>query len=612
VGILSRAIEGYARGINPKYAAQQDAYEQRDALQKIIEELGPAQAHHPLYLANAMVASGNPALVAKGTEMMAGYHTGKTGNIKEFEYGLTLPQEQMDNLRAATGKGYKFSATKDVVVNGRPMLSVTMVNDAGDVKTVVTDLQVFQAWKKLALGGGQEGYVDINPTGSSTGGTYRSGEGVPAQYQSGGAPQPMPQGVPQQIPAGGPPGGAAMPPAGGAAVPPGIDPATGMPIGQAPATAPNAQGGTQGGGATTLPASPQTPPTPHPAAQNGVAQGAPRTIGAPSNTFTDNVIATHLAEGTAKRENERIENRTPRRNAVISLYETGRNVSEAIQNAGKIVDEKRGHAAGFFYGINPRYKGFELTGGSEMANLRSEIETIKANLSFDKMQELKAQSAQGATGLGPIAIPEFMALQSAITNLDQGKSYDELYKSLNTVNRTYQNLMKRLEADYVESYPEDVPNLYSRLEDLNLKDFRVPDLPGLKEFSPQRVAAADSYAPIGAAIRNATDSGPPHPTVFQGWESDIRSEVRNSADDALGRVSTLMNRIRRMRSNGTTSQQDIKDNIVDEISTKSQSNLPLSQRNFLRKLPIDELVQLLQDMERTPARPERRPFSVVN
>lgn len=70
--------------------------------------------------------------------------------------------------------------------------------------------------------------------------------------------------------------------------------------------------------------------------------------------------------------------------------------------------------------------------------LRQTIATIKANIGFDKLQQMRDMSPTGGA-LGQVAIQELDALQNSIAALDPNMGQDELMASLNAVKQHYEN-----------------------------------------------------------------------------------------------------------------------------------------------------------------------------
>lgn len=88
---------------NPSTSAGKRRYERERAedysqvyqdAERNLAMAGQKPEHHPMRMAEQLLRSGNPTAVKTGEAMMTQYHTGKTGDIKEYEYGLTLSEEE--------------------------------------------------------------------------------------------------------------------------------------------------------------------------------------------------------------------------------------------------------------------------------------------------------------------------------------------------------------------------------------------------------------------------------------------------------------------------------------------------------------------------------------
>ncbi len=77
------------------------------------------------------------------------------------------------------------------------------------------------------------------------------------------------------------------------------------------------------------------------------------------------------------------------------------------------------------------------TAGKELENIYT---SIRSQLSLAKMQALKAASATGATGLGPINQSEFAALENSIANIDTSLPEEAQIDNLNQIQKRLQAL----------------------------------------------------------------------------------------------------------------------------------------------------------------------------
>lgn len=87
-------------------------------------------------------------------------------------------------------------------------------------------------------------------------------------------------------------------------------------------------------------------------------------------------------------------------------------------------------------------------GGSLMAripatparDLQAKLETVKANLGFDRLQAMREASPTGGA-LGAVAVQELTALQSTVASLDQAQSPAQLASALEKIEMHYGNWM---------------------------------------------------------------------------------------------------------------------------------------------------------------------------
>ena len=74
--------------------------------------------------------------------------------------------------------------------------------------------------------------------------------------------------------------------------------------------------------------------------------------------------------------------------------------------------------------------------GTEARDLQAKLTTIKANLGFDRLQQMRDASPTGGA-LGQVAVQELVALQSTVASLDQAQSPKQLRDALNKIENHY-------------------------------------------------------------------------------------------------------------------------------------------------------------------------------
>ena len=77
--------------------------------------------------------------------------------------------------------------------------------------------------------------------------------------------------------------------------------------------------------------------------------------------------------------------------------------------------------------------GIPMTGAR---NLQAKLETVKANLGFDRLQQMRDNSPTGGA-LGAVAVQELTALQSTVASLDQLQSPSQLARALEKIEGHY-------------------------------------------------------------------------------------------------------------------------------------------------------------------------------
>jgi hypothetical protein len=84
--------------------------------------------------------------------------------------------------------------------------------------------------------------------------------------------------------------------------------------------------------------------------------------------------------------------------------------------------------------------------GSKSRALKAQIDFIKANIGFDALQEMRANSPTGGA-LGQVAVQELSYLQASLASLDTKLSEEELKAALSSVKRHYTRYMQILKQE---------------------------------------------------------------------------------------------------------------------------------------------------------------------
>jgi hypothetical protein len=112
------------------------------------------------------------------------------------------------------------------------------------------------------------------------------------------------------------------------------------------------------------------------------------------------------------------------------LDTTIRSIDNVMNTVGTALKQTSGFTAGFF-GSPLRY-----IPGTSSKDLAANITTIKANLGFDRLQQMRDASPTGGA-LGQVAVQELVALESTVASLDQEQSPEQLEKNLKKIQGHY-------------------------------------------------------------------------------------------------------------------------------------------------------------------------------
>jgi hypothetical protein len=111
----------------------------------------------------------------------------------------------------------------------------------------------------------------------------------------------------------------------------------------------------------------------------------------------------------------------------------------AINHANKVVEDvsaAKSLVSGTTAGLVG--KGTSFIPGTDSYNLNQRLLTIKANLGFDRLQQMREASPTGGA-LGQVAVQELQALQATVGSLELGQSKEELQKNLDKIELHYNN-----------------------------------------------------------------------------------------------------------------------------------------------------------------------------
>jgi transcriptional regulator with XRE-family HTH domain len=118
------------------------------------------------------------------------------------------------------------------------------------------------------------------------------------------------------------------------------------------------------------------------------------------------------------------------------LDKQAQSANAAIAGADRIIQEvgeAKEKVSGFTAGLGSYLSVLPLT---DAKDLSKRLTTIKANLGFDRLQQMRDASPTGGA-LGQVAVQELIALQSTIASLDQDQSPAQLKQALDKIETSY-------------------------------------------------------------------------------------------------------------------------------------------------------------------------------
>lgn len=146
----------------------------------------------------------------------------------------------------------------------------------------------------------------------------------------------------------------------------------------------------------------------------------------------------------------------------------------ALNHASKVigdVQETTQLVGGMTTGLVGKTSSF--VPGTDAYNLNQRLLTLKANLGFDRLQQMREASPTGGA-LGQVAVQELNALQSTVGSLDIGQDRKELAKNLEKVEHHYNNWIRTTQG----------------LPALSLEEFKKTKAPAMAPAAPAAPAAA--------------------------------------------------------------------------------------------------------------------------
>lgn len=156
--------------------------------------------------------------------------------------------------------------------------------------------------------------------------------------------------------------------------------------------------------------------------------GQPQPAAAQPAPMSDGTVITPLPKSPAAQAKEDERNRLKGISADL--------VNDEVNRSLNVLNEKGGSVAGFIGNMTSGIPGLPAHDFSQM------LDTIKANIGFDKLQSMREASPTGGA-LGQVSEFENRLLQAVFGSLAQSQSPEQLRYNLMRLQNTYNNIMYR-------------------------------------------------------------------------------------------------------------------------------------------------------------------------
>jgi hypothetical protein len=126
---------------------------------------------------------------------------------------------------------------------------------------------------------------------------------------------------------------------------------------------------------------------------------------------------------------------------------------QKAQNVIDKVDQALQKVGSFTTGLGAK---LSVIPGTSAKDLEADIQTIKANLGFNELQEMRRNSPTGGA-LGQVAVQELQALQATVASLDQAQSPEQLRERLGEIKTRYINWSNTLRGQLPQNQNQGQP-----------------------------------------------------------------------------------------------------------------------------------------------------------
>lgn len=149
-----------------------------------------------------------------------------------------------------------------------------------------------------------------------------------------------------------------------------------------------------------------------------------------------------LEKSAAETQAERIKQMPAQQRALLRRQQQATVVDDSIDRA---LQSASGWTTGFFGNVAARVPG------TDAYDLARTLDTIRANIGFDKLQEMREQSPTGGA-LGPVSDFENRNLQAVLGNLEQSQSKEQFIYNLEQVRNAVRDIVHGSEMQFIDTY----------------------------------------------------------------------------------------------------------------------------------------------------------------
>ena len=175
-------------------------------------------------------------------------------------------------------------------------------------------------------------------------------------------------------------------------------------------------------------------------------------------------------------------------------------------------------------------------GGTTAKNLSKKLETLEGHIGLDRLGELKAQSATGASGMGALSEKELRLLTNVKGSLDQAQSREQLQQVLLDI----QTMMADRPRRFLEAYVADIDKFGPEFREQADRQMRAWGMkpPGSLQEARQALqslgGAPREANPVASGRAPAPVTPPPDPNMGpQAQEDWLQNRVRQLMDSGL-------------------------------------------------------------------------------